>query len=56
MSTWHNINGPSDVDFNGSDNTVEIYVGEDYGGAIYVSVPMDYILRVLPDNSDTKAI
>lgn len=56
MSTWHDINQQKDVEFNGDDNTIEIYVGEDYGGAIYVSVPMDYILKVLPDNSDIKTI
>jgi len=56
MSTWHNIWDSDDVEFNKDDNTIEIFIDEDYGGAIYVSVPMDYILRVLPDNSDTKAI
>ena len=56
MSTWHDIKNPDDVDFNESDNTVEIYIGDDYGGAIYVSIPMDYIVRVLPDNSDIETI
>lgn len=49
MSTWHNINDSSDVDYNESDNTIEVYVGQDYGGAIYVSIPLDYVLSVIPE-------
>lgn len=51
MSTWHNINEPTDVELNESDDTIEIYIGENYGGAIYVSVPREYITRVLPSES-----
>ena len=55
MSTWHNINVPEDVEVNNDDDTLEIYIGDDYGGAIYVSVPISFVKKAL-DESDTKAI
>jgi hypothetical protein len=48
MSTWHNINNAEDVELNSDDNTIEVYIGEDYGGAIYVSIPLEYVMNVLP--------
>ncbi len=47
MSTWYDINNPEDVEVNNTDNTLEVYIGEDYGGAIYVSVPMDLVYATI---------
>jgi hypothetical protein len=52
MSTWHNITVPEDVEINKSDDTLEIYIGEDYGGAIYVSVDMNIIKNILNESSN----
>ncbi len=50
MSTWYNIYDEDDVEYNISDDTVEVYIGDDYGGAIYVSIPLSSILKVIPPN------
>lgn len=47
MSTWHNITVRRDIEINTDDNTLEVYIGEDYGGAIYVSIPVEFIKELL---------
>ena len=47
MSTWHNITVPKDIEINKDDDTLEVYIGEDYGGAIYVSIPVTFIKELL---------
>lgn len=47
MSTWYNITVPKDIEINNDDDTLEVYIGEDYGGAIYVSIPVEFIKELL---------
>lgn len=52
MSTWYNITVPKDVEINNDDDTLEIYIGEDYGGAIYVSVDINIIKNLLNEKAN----
>jgi hypothetical protein len=55
MSTWYNITTTEDLNINDSDDTLEVYLGSDYGGAMYVSIPLNLVKEII-NLSDTKAI
>jgi hypothetical protein len=51
MSQWYNITKQRDLEINNDDNTLEVYIGEDYGGAIYVSIPVEFIKELLDEGT-----
>jgi hypothetical protein len=53
MSQWLTIKEQEDVDYDSlplSEATIDVYVGNDYMGANYVSIPVRFIIKVLEDN------
>jgi hypothetical protein len=53
MSQWLTIKNQDDVDYDSppmSEDSIDVYVGSDYMGANYVTIPVSFILKVLRDN------
>jgi DNA-dependent RNA polymerase auxiliary subunit epsilon len=53
MSQWLTIKKQEDVELDESpmtEATIDVYVGSDYMGANYVTIPVSFILKVLRDN------
>ncbi len=61
MSTWIDIKKQEDLQYSEeqrgiwkntvlAEECIEVFIGEDYSGSHYVSVPVKFILKVLRDN------
>ena len=51
MSTWIEIKEADAVELSDDGKTIEVYIGSDHGGAIYVDIPLEFIHKARePDN------
>jgi len=49
MSTWINITDKDDIEYDHSEDTLDIYLGRDDFGNNYVTVPLEFIREILKD-------
>ena len=47
MSIWYEIKNPEDIEISEDGKTVEILIGTDYSGNIYVEIPVKILRQKL---------
>ena len=47
MSIWYEIKNPEDIEISDNGKTVEILIGTDYSGNIYVEIPVKILIQKL---------
>jgi hypothetical protein len=61
MSTWITIKNQEDLEYSEEqkgvwkdtilqEETIDVFIGDDYNGNHYVSIPVSFIIKVLGDN------
>ncbi len=54
MSIWYEIKDKEDIDFSGDGKEVHILYHKDRQGNYYVSVPTDFLRKLLEQNGGVK--